>query len=1337
YQGNAFPGKVTYDGGEYYPLEARLNAPAGAAGKYLRFRFRMVTGSGHGAYPKCDWGCVYFMDVYESADCLTPTNLQSNSDNTTGTSIPVSWSDPNPAANKATAFELSYRKAYTGEDWQTMTVNTTNTTVPDLSPSTPYAFKLTAVCPTDNSLPSDSAVFNTLYGYAYKETMIEDTGYFYKIAGSNAYAKGRGPLERDVTSWTGTLPNSGNASLTIATDPISGEEVWGTKWGWEKWILSRRCPQSMGVCQTAQNAWLVTPVIENTTPRHAQVVRFKATAGWNSSEGSAPANWTLGSVNPSVYGNCTLQVLLSNNGKFTKNDVVGTLNISSYTDLIDKELEIKVPYSKAKTGRVQVALYFQNPNRQQTTQSKEVEDYMFFEIKDLEYLNDTCPEFEAGAELTPSDITTQEAKLTWPLLNVATYVLSWEPEDGSEEKLSATLTPEDIQVDETPFCSYKLTGLNENTAYKVTVIGYCDEEETMSTNELENTFTTLEACHTPTAFKVEDITSYGATFSSVNEQAIMVKRQVKVVSDDETYTHYFDQTENSLVLTDVLKDNMAYTAQTRSICENDTSKWSTAISFTTPEDESMVKDSFNITLQVRPEGAGTVEGAGRYEEDTEITMKAVANDGFIFKGWIRLAGDTVSRQANRRIQVKDDSTFIAVFRAQYTIDLLTQPTGTTGGTVTGAGTYEDGTEVTLTATPKTNYLFVAWVKAPGDTLSKNATHKFTPTASATYTAVFRAKQFFSLDVTVTPNADWGSVSFNPANEDDKYQEGREVTMTATPAQYCEFKGWVVGNDTVSKELSYKVTMDGNKTYKAVFAQIRYTVTLKSDPNTNYGTIKGTSGSTTTGGTFVAGTTRRLVAQAKSGYAFVKWMSGTKELGTDTVLTFVLSRDTTITAYFKEKEELDIKVNIEPANTGTVTGAGKVKRGENAVLKAIPAAHYAFKEWRRLDNSTVKSNPYTFKPERDYTFTAVFRALEQYTVTVDATEGGSVSGAGTFEEGASVSLTATADENYYFAEWQDADGNTLETDETYTFTVTGNTTVKAVFTENDKYTVTLQRSPSSAAGTVIGAGSYHENDEVTIKATANKGYKFLYWTKKDGTQVTDNPYTFNALGRDMVFTAVFEALINITVTVDPEDAGTVTGAGTFEENDEVTLTANPDNNYLFVEWQEADGTSITTDNPYVFNATASKSLKAVFREKGYFSIDVPCVGDDEDENDPGTVSIPGGEDGEWQEGQTVTMTATPAQYYEFVEWQDKDGNTLSTNATYTFVITQDTTFTAVFSRLQYTVTLVSNPSKDYGTINGTSGSVSDGGTFDAGSKRHLEAKPKSGYEFVKWMSGNIL
>ena len=55
------------------------------------------------------------------------------------------------------------------------------------------------------------------------------------------------------------------------------------------------------------------------------------------------------------------------------------------------------------------------------------------------------------------------------------------------------------------------------------------------------------------------------------------------------------------------------------------------------------------------------------------------------------------------------------------------------------------------------------------------------------------------------------------------------------------------------------------------------------------------------------------------------------------------------------------------------------------------------------------------------------------------------------------------------------------------------------------------------GTVSGAGSYDKGETVTLKATANEGYRFLQWTD----DVLDNPRTVTAEEDGVTYTAVFE------------------------------------------------------------------------------------------------------------------------------------------------------------------------------------------------------------------------
>ena len=69
-------------------------------------------------------------------------------------------------------------------------------------------------------------------------------------------------------------------------------------------------------------------------------------------------------------------------------------------------------------------------------------------------------------------------------------------------------------------------------------------------------------------------------------------------------------------------------------------------------------------------------------------------------------------------------------------------------------------------------------------------------------------------------------------------------------------------------------------------------------------------------------------------------------------------------------------------------------------------------------------------------------------------------------------------------------------------------------------------------------------------------------------------------------------VNITATVNPENAGTVTGAGTYKEIETVTLTATANEGYKFLNWTE-DGTIVSNEAKYLFMATKDRNLVANF------------------------------------------------------------------------------------------------------------------------------------------------
>ena len=75
-----------------------------------------------------------------------------------------------------------------------------------------------------------------------------------------------------------------------------------------------------------------------------------------------------------------------------------------------------------------------------------------------------------------------------------------------------------------------------------------------------------------------------------------------------------------------------------------------------------------------------------------------------------------------------------------------------------------------------------------------------------------------------------------------------------------------------------------------------------------------------------------------------------------------------------------------------------------------------------------------------------------------------------------------------------------------------------------------------------------------------------------------------------------SLYEVTVTLDPAEAGTVSLKQETQDDgttDEVVLTAYSNPGYQFKEWQTAEGTSLSTENPYTFTITEDTEIVAAY------------------------------------------------------------------------------------------------------------------------------------------------
>ena len=377
---------------------------------------------------------------------------------------------------------------------------------------------------------------------------------------------------------------------------------------------------------------------------------------------------------------------------------------------------------------------------------------------------------------------------------------------------------------------------------------------------------------------------------------------------------------------------------------------------------------------------------------------------------------------------------------------------------------------------------------------------------------------------------------------------------------------------------------------------------------------------------------------------------------------------------------------------------------------------------------------------------------KYTITtaVNDEKMGSVSGAGTYAENAQVTLTATAKPGYKFVQWNDGSTEnplkiTVTQDSTYTATFQALdivTVADAMALGNDKefvlnqftvvqvqgsntyikdasgYGVIYKSSFGLKAGDVVESmpgkkseyngfgrlvplvtkadlaittGEIPEPEEFTTAPIAKDIYKYVKidsvtvfegaFKLLDGTKINyynatlTEGHIYNIVGSVGHYNGTLQIVIASSTDITPKytvtataENGTVTGDGEYVQGTSATLTATPAEGYEFTCWTSGNNT-VSTDNPLILTVSADTALVANFAKKT-FTIDVNVT-----PAESGTVTGLA-ERGVYEYGATATLTATPADNYEFVFWAAGE-DTLSTEATYSFEVKDNAKLLAVF------------------------------------------------------------
>ena len=137
----------------------------------------------------------------------------------------------------------------------------------------------------------------------------------------------------------------------------------------------------------------------------------------------------------------------------------------------------------------------------------------------------------------------------------------------------------------------------------------------------------------------------------------------------------------------------------------------------------------SVKLSVFPVNAGTVSGAKTVKYGSKIYVSARAATGYVFSHWSD--GDT---NTGRYVTGNGETIELTAVFEELQFDLALAASPADGGTVTGAGTYAYGSDVTITAESAEGYVFTGW--SDGET---SAERVVTMTDSLSLVANFEAK----------------------------------------------------------------------------------------------------------------------------------------------------------------------------------------------------------------------------------------------------------------------------------------------------------------------------------------------------------------------------------------------------------------------------------------------------------------------------------------------------------------------------------------------------------------------------------------------------------------------
>ena len=576
--------------------------------------------------------------------------------------------------------------------------------------------------------------------------------------------------------------------------------------------------------------------------------------------------------------------------------------------------------------------------------------------------------------------------------------------------------------------------------------------------------------------------------------------------------------------------------------------------------------TYTVTLHTN---GGTINNGDvtEYTYGVGATLPTAGNmtyTGHTFKGWYE--DSSFSGEPVTTISATDtgNKTYYAKWEANtYTVTL-----NANGGTIADGKdvtSYTYGVDTKLPTAGDmtyTGHTFKGWYDNEGLTGEPVTAIGTDETGNRTYWAKWEANTY-----TVTLNANGGTIN---SGNITSYTYGVGATLpTADDMSYIghTFKGWYEDSNFSGNPVAeISTTATGAKTYYAKWLSTDAGITAVSVDNTA-GTINGTtitvvlpygtvalptenskvsitaadgatvSNLTTTDGSEWTFTVTAADGQTAAGYTISVSIAPDPATGNRNDIaaakSIVENHDWTVpqaTANTEKAVKTWIEGQLAAMNlngasyTVTMTGFTTATEGTAADRDGTNGSFtFTVKLYKGNDTGNIATSTYAEATVTISDGAVTATPYTKWTVTVNAGNGGSVSGGGTFEENTQVTVTATPNSGYHFVRWTE-NGAEVSTSASYSFTLTADRTLTAVFSRNSSggYSYYTIKATAGAGGFISPSGnvSVREGRDQTFTITPDKGYAVAN-VKIDGKSIgAVKSYTFENVRRTHTIEVIF-------------------------------------------------------------------------------------------------------------------------------------------------------------------------------------------------------------------------